>query len=98
MAQALNADTAQLPVVEVQRRLRPPEKSTERAVELGVFHAVLGGIELLVRDLRAQAAQPLAIFFGGGDAALLAPHLPWPATVWPEMTLEGIRIAGEQLA
>ena len=46
----------------------------------------------------AQTSQPLTIFIGGGDAALLAPHLPWPATVWPEMTLEGIRLAAEQLS
>ena len=45
-----------------------------------------------------RADQPLTIFIGGGDAALLAPHLPWPATVWPEMTLEGIRLAAEQLS
>jgi type III pantothenate kinase len=97
MAQALHAYTAKLPVVNVSRRLRSPEKSTDRAIELGVFHAVLGGIELLIRDLRGLAPDPPVLFFGGGDAALLAPHLPWPATVWPEMTLEGIRIAGELL-
>src|SRR5262249_17750793 len=67
MARALNAYTAQLPVVQVQRRLRAPEKSTERALELGVFHAALGGIELLIRDYQGRAVQPLSIFFGGGD-------------------------------
>jgi type III pantothenate kinase len=97
MAQALNANTAQLPTVEVKQRLRPPEKSTERAIELGVFHAVLGGIDLLIRALRDQASESLSIFFGGGDVGLLAPHLSWPVTIWPEMTLEGIRISGEQL-
>jgi type III pantothenate kinase len=97
MAQALHSYTALLPMVEVQRRLRAPETSTERAVALGVFHAVLGGIELLIRDLHAQAQQPLPIFFAGGDAEVFAPHLPWPVSVWPEMTLEGIRISGERL-
>src|SRR5262249_49219783 len=98
MAQALHAYTALLPVVEIKQRLQPPETSTEKAIELGIVHAVLGGVESLIRALHAKANEPLAIFFGGGDAPLLAPHLPHPATVWPEMTLEGIRSAGEQLS
>jgi type III pantothenate kinase len=102
MAQALHAYTAKLPVVEVQRRLRPPETSTERAIELGVFHAVLGGIELLIRDLAARSGEThvasLPVFFGGGDAAVVAPHLARPATIWPEMTLEGIRVAATRRA
>lgn len=94
MAKALNSFTAKLPIVTVQRRLRAPETSTERAIELGIFHAVLGGIEGVIRDLETRAGQSLPLFFGGGDAPLFAAHLARPSTLWPEMTLEGIRLAG----
>lgn len=95
MALALNTYTAKLPVVEVRRRVVPPGTSTEKAIQTGVFHAVLGGIERLVRELRTRSGQSADVFVGGGDGPLLAQYLPWPTIVWPEMTLEGIRLSGE---
>lgn len=91
MARALHDYTAQLPIVEIRRQLQFPETDTERAIELGIFHAVLGGVEALVRDLHARLQPQLRIFVGGGDGALLASQFAWPVTLWPEITLEGIR-------
>ena len=90
MAQALHDHTALLPVVDVHERRPPPGTSTTAAIETGVFHAVVGGIDRLLADLHPQGA---AIFLTGGDAALLSAHLRATVQIWPEMTLEGIRLS-----
>ena len=49
--------------------------------------------EVLIREMQGPLRQNSPIFVGGGDAELLSGQLPWSTTLWPEMTLEGIRIA-----
>lgn len=90
MAQALHDHTAQLPFVEVCRVAMPPGTSTVEAIEVGVVHGALGGIERLLALYRGQLASPPAVFFTGGDAPLLAAHCSPPPHVWPEMTLAGL--------
>ncbi|MFO0970465.1 MAG: hypothetical protein U0793_33385, partial [Gemmataceae bacterium] len=80
-----------LPRIEISAPCPWPATSTETAIATGVLHAVEGGIEAIWRQ--AVAAHPDArLFLTGGDAALLHRTLVAPATVWPEMTLEGIRL------
>jgi type III pantothenate kinase len=93
MSQALRDHTALLPLVNVSKR--PPSmpgRSTEQAIEAGVYHAVAGGINSLIRQLAAEWTQPPHIFLTGGDAPLLQPAVDGRTEVWPEMTLEGIRL------
>ena len=97
MAQALHDHTALLPFVRIQTAPPPmPAPDTRKAMEAGIFAAVAGGIEKLVRELtnNSDSAQ---IFLTGGDAGLLRPALACTAEVWPDMTLEGIRQAAELL-
>ncbi len=90
MAKALHDHTAFLPVIDEFVPMPMPAKNTADALRAGIFQAVLGGIE----SLTARLAWPHAeMFLAGGDAALLAPHLAHAVRVWPEMTLEGIRLA-----
>jgi type III pantothenate kinase len=89
MAQALHDYTALLPVVEVRAALRPPGTSTIQAIQVGVYHAVLGGVECLLRGIRDDSG-PLEVYLTGGDAPLLAERLVGSSTLWPEMTLAGI--------
>jgi type III pantothenate kinase len=91
MADALHRHTAQLPLVHVDRPVMPPGRNTDDAMKAGVFHAVLGGIELLRRRLVQHVAAPCSVFCTGGDAPLIAPQLEGEVRLWPEMTLEGIR-------
>jgi type III pantothenate kinase len=88
MAKSLHDYTAKLPLVEINERRPPPGTSTITAIETGVFHAVAGGIDRLVAEMPHEDA---VVYFAGGDAALLAPHLRTASRVWPEMTLEGLR-------
>jgi pantothenate kinase type III len=87
MAKALHDYTALLPLIDDFQTTRYPATNTEDALRTGIVQAVVGGIDRLASSLNRRH-----IFLGGGDAALLAPHLtPRPLRVWPEMTLEGIR-------
>ncbi len=97
MSQALHAYTALLPLVEITQPLPPAlGTATRSAVEGGVYWAVAGGIQALTMRLRPPGTRPADIFLGGGDAPLLMPALADRVFIlWPEMTLEGIRLAAQ---
>jgi type III pantothenate kinase len=98
MSQALHAYTALLPLVEVRGPVPPVGASTAAAMRAGIFWAVLGGIEALLRELRGLAGTDLEVYVTGGDGAVLAGQLSGPEQLWPEMTLEGIRLAAHHFA
>jgi type III pantothenate kinase len=99
MAQALHAYTALLPLIEVRTPDPPlPGTSTPAAMEAGILAAVTGGIQRLTDRLAAQTARKPAVFLTGGDAPLLAKTLGFALRLWPEMTLEGVRLAAEALS
>jgi type III pantothenate kinase len=91
MAHALHDHTAALPLIEQFAATPLPAKNTEDALRAGIVQAAAGGIDSIVRRLRAVGGNRCELFLAGGDALLLAPHLSGSARVWPEMTLEGIR-------
>jgi type III pantothenate kinase len=94
MAAALHDYTALLPLVAgAETTPSPVGKNTTAAIEAGIHHAVAGGINQLIRQLDAQAV----VFLTGGDAPLLLPSLDPCAILWPEMTLEGLRLSAEAL-
>ena len=90
MAQALHDHTALLPIVELDAAVVPPGTSTVQAIQAGVYHAVLGGIERLIFEYQHRYPTAFEIFLTGGDAKSLSAKLHHPAHLWPEMTLEGI--------
>jgi type III pantothenate kinase len=98
MAQALHDHTALLPLVEV-RNPAPPVlgTSTPAAIEAGIFYGVAGAINTLIKHFAARSAAHSRIFLTGGDAALLKESIEPRARHWPDMTLEGIRLAAEAL-
>jgi type III pantothenate kinase len=97
MARALHDHVPHLPIVEVQQANPPmPGRATVPALEAGIHGAVAGGIQYLVNQLR-QGRPEARCFITGGDAALLAPTLGSDCTVWPWLTLEGIRLAALRL-
>jgi type III pantothenate kinase len=92
MARALNGYTAKLPLVEVDSaRVSFPAEATEPAIQSGILAAVVGGIRWLAD--RMPLGEKVRRYLTGGDAALLAPLLGVEYTLWPNMTLEGIRWA-----
>lgn len=99
MTQALHDHTGLLPKVEITDSNPPvPATTTEAAISAGVFWSVAGGIKALIRGLVAATGQHnRTIFLTGGDSALLLPVMDADVVHWPEMTLEGIRLAAESL-
>jgi len=93
MAKALHAYTALLPLVDINAAVAPPGRNTTLAIKTGVLHAVVGGIETLARQMSEQVAPRCEVFCTGGDAPLIASTLAMEPRIWPEMTLEGIRLS-----
>jgi type III pantothenate kinase len=98
MAKALHGYTALLPQIEPPRDVPPlPATATVAAMEAGVFWAVAGAAEAMIRRYRAQSPSPIEVFLTGGDGPLLHRVLP-DAQLWPTMTLEGLRWTAETLS
>lgn len=97
MAQSLHDHTALLPIVDPPSQPPiGPGTDTRSAIELGIFWSVVGGIEAIVRQYRLHCDSPVELFLTGGDGFLLHSVLP-EIPLWPEMTLEGIRLSAEAL-
>jgi type III pantothenate kinase len=107
MAQALHQYTALLPQVDLSLPVPElPGQSTIPAMQAGVFWAVVGGIDRAADRLRRRAANDPRLFVTGGDAGFIVEALSrmehaalsaLTITLWPEQTLEGIRISAEAL-
>ncbi len=98
MAKALHDYTALLPLIP------PPEKPptvpgthTPAAMELGIFWAAAGGIVAVVQEYRSLCRSDIEVFLAGGDGPRLQAALS-DAQLWPEMTLEGIRLSAEAMS
>jgi type III pantothenate kinase len=97
MAKALHDYTALLPLVEIREPAAPLGTSTPAAVQAGVFWSAVGGIAALIAKHRPAGGE-IDCFLSGGDAAVLATGLPADVQIWPEMTLEGIRLTAAILS
>jgi type III pantothenate kinase len=96
MSQALHDHTALLPLVHISwPSLALPGLSTEQAIATGVYSAVVGGINTLIQRLSEGSEVKPHVFLTGGDAPLLSFAVTEPFDLWPEMTLEGIRLTAE---
>jgi pantothenate kinase type III len=110
MANALHDYTAFLPFVEIDGMdLSPWASTTIGAMKAGIFWAVAGGIQALLRQMttshqgprgetgRPDPRQEPVVFLTGGDSSILSQALDRKIEVWPAMTLEGIRLAAAAL-
>jgi type III pantothenate kinase len=84
-----------LPLIQPVAAIEVPGTTTTAAMKAGIFCAVLGGIKETIQ--RLVPSGPMLLVLGGGDGPLLGPHLPWPAEIWPLMTLEGLRLTARNL-
>jgi type III pantothenate kinase len=99
MTQALHDYTALLPQVEINHIPAVLGRDTESAIQAGVFWAVAGGIKALLRLLSAggESGRQREVLLTGGSAAVLANVMDPQVSLWPNMTLEGIRLSAEAL-
>ena len=91
MTNSLNYYTTRLPLVELPAEpSMQPGRHTAEAIQVGIGAAAIGAI----RSLRQAYGADTQLILTGGDAAWLKRAIP-DGEVWPAMTLEGIRLAGE---
>lgn len=101
MARALGANTARLPDIDLTEipSVDPLGRNTSAAIRAGVWAAVCGGIEKLVREYRPFGSWPWVVLTGGGLGADTVFDFRDPVSVMgvPHLNLEGIRLAAEAL-
>ena len=98
MAQSLHDYTALLPQVEISGPTPPlPGSSTAAAMQAGIFWATAGGINAIVAQMASRSKASPDLWITGGDGPLLQPAIDGNAQLWPEMTLEGLRLAVEAI-
>ncbi|MEN8151670.1 MAG: type III pantothenate kinase, partial [Planctomycetota bacterium] len=66
--------------------------STEDAIRVGIDHGLAGIVTRLVGDAREETGAATPVFLTGGDAASVAPRLPFETTIRPHLVLDGVRI------
>ena len=87
-----------LPAVEFSLPPRAAGLDTDAAMRSGAWWGVVGAVERLIAQLRAEAPGPARVLATGGWAAALAPHIPSIHEVVPALTLEGLAIAASAVA
>lgn len=100
-AEALAEDTAQLPLVAIRRPRRVIGKDTVECMEAGLYFGYLGMIErilkMTLKEMRAAVSGRVRVLATGGLAGFFRRDLPKAVPVVPDLTLQGLRIAYEQL-
>lgn len=98
MTDYLHERTALLPRVTIREPESVIGKSTEEAMLIGAVHGYRGLIRELIHELRAELKEDsIPIVATGGDAELIASGLVEISTVMPALTLEGLRLAAQEL-
>ena len=99
MALALHQYTAQLPLIDTPHELPAvPGTSTRTAMAAGIVWATAGGIRAIVEQYTRQTTVAPHVFLTGGDGPLLHTALGASTELWPNLTLEGIRLTAESLS
>lgn len=92
MATALHEHTALRRRFDLDGQAAVPAKNTAAAVRAGIDTMVANGVQAAIRKLTDHSGAPVDLFCTGGDAIRFAGC--WPgARLWPEMTLEGVRLS-----
>lgn len=91
-ASALANNTEALPLVHFDSKTLPSAigKSTEAALQSGVFWGAVGGLRELIERIAANLPEEPEVFLTGGGADLFVDHLSRPARFVPHLVLSGI--------
>ncbi len=94
MTDYLADKTALLPRIRIRETSAVIGRSTREAMLIGAVHGYRGLIRELIHELKRElGARRLPVVATGGYASLLASKLPEITTVFPNLTLEGLRLA-----
>jgi type III pantothenate kinase len=93
MEDALHRGTALVEQADGEASAFP--RNTADAVRSGAAMALAGAVSLMHARLSSASGAQALCLLTGGDAGLVAPLLPFPVTVLPELVLEGILLAAQ---
>lgn len=93
---ALNARTAFLPRVTINKPSHALGKDTEEAISSGIYWGTVGMVERILKELFNELGHQPKVIATGGDAELFATDITLISEIIPHLSLEGIRIAHAQ--
>ena len=96
-SKALNEQTCQLPYVPIKRAEKAVGKDTNSAILSGIYWGTIGSINKIVKELSNELNFEPAIIATGGDAELFAEQINGLEKIFPHLTLEGIKIAYDEI-
>lgn len=97
-ANALFAQGARLPVIDLAAPPAPIGTSTVEAIQSGIILGEIDRVDGLVRRIFAQLGYEAPVIATGGLATSMAPHSATITAVNPELTLEGLRLIADRAA
>ncbi len=94
--ESLHRTAALLPRVELVAPAEVVGRTTQSAIQSGVFFGAVDMIEGIIARIAATLDGHLTVVATGGFSDILKPHCPSIHAVEPDLVLEGIRLIAEQ--
>jgi type III pantothenate kinase len=94
---ALFQKTAQLPEVPLEMPDSAVGKNTAHAIQAGILIGYVGLVRHLLQELRNELGQQYIAIATGGLSSILRPLQGDFHAIQPELTLDGLRIIGEEV-
>ncbi len=94
---SLFSNTAQLPEVPLELPPSAIGKNTTQALQAGVLLGYVGLAESLIKRIKQELRQDCKVVATGGLSAILEPVQHLFDEIDPHLTLEGIKLLGEQV-
>lgn len=91
-SKALSHYTALLPEISISKPKNVLGKNTKDALNSGIYWGTIGMVDKLVNMLCDELESQPEIIATGGNAGMLALEIPQISTVFPYLTLDGIKI------
>ncbi len=92
---SLVSKTSQLPPVDVRFPIDPIGKNSVDSIQNGVLIGFIGQVKYMIQVLSSHLGYESNIVVTGGMSSLIAPHLGIVDFVNPNLTLEGLLVAGK---
>ncbi len=93
--EGLSAQAFQLPRIKLQAPPRAIGSSTVDTIQSGIIFGWAGMIDGLIDRFKVELGGDPKVVATGGLAGVIAPHSRHMQTIWPELTLEGLRLVYE---
>ncbi|MBI4237275.1 MAG: type III pantothenate kinase [Deltaproteobacteria bacterium] len=90
--EALSRAAAKLPEIAFARPAGLIPHTTVEAMQAGLYYGAVGAVDGIVERMLTEIGASPQLIATGGLAPVICPHLRYPTTIAPLLTLEGIRL------